>query len=452
MTGAELRDGTPRRVRVHPSDLEGTVRVPGDKSISHRALMVGALAGAPVTLRGIAVGGDVASTASALRSLGCDIRLGPGGHGTLDGVVEGPPRGRAGRHLELDCGNSGTTLRLLAGVVAGLPGTVVLDGDASLRQRPVDRVARPLAGMGARCVARDDRLPPLIIEGAALRGIDWRSPVASAQVKSCILLAGLGAEGPSSVTSPRASRDHTERMLTASGVDVVRSIDEQGVEHVRLVPAPVRVSQLEVPADPSSAAFWAVAAACGAGIVRLPDLCLNPTRDGAFRVLAELGADIAIDRRRTVSGEPVGDVRVGPARLTGASLAGGTVVDALDELPILALVGACSEDGLEVRDAAELRVKESDRIEAIVRVLGALGIDVEGRPDGYRVRGGQRPRGGRVSAEGDHRMAMTAAIAGTIGDGPVEIDGFEAVASSYPGFLDDLARLGGRVEVLEHGS
>lgn len=452
MSEPVLGAGPPRRIRVHPSGLAGTVRVPGDKSISHRALMVGALVGAPVEVRGIAIGGDVAATSAALRTLGAEVTLLPSGQGTLDGTVLGPPRGEPGRHLEIDCANSGTTLRLMAGIVAGLPGTVVLDGDRSLHERPVDRVLAPLRAMGATCHARDDRRPPLSIEGAELTGIAWESPVASAQVKSCVLLAGLAALGPTSVTSPGRSRDHTERMLGAAGVDVERSVDEDGRETVRIAPGPVVATRFDVPADPSSAAFWAAAAACGAGTVELPDLCLNPTRDGALRVLTALGATVEVEHRRTLSGEPVGDVRVAPGRLGGAVLAGDLVVDALDELPVLALVGAMSTGGLEVRDAAELRVKESDRIEAVVRVLGALGIEVEGRADGYRVRGGQRPRGGQVTSGGDHRMAMTAAIAGVVGDGPVEIDGFDAVASSYPDFVGDLVRLGGRVEVLERAA
>lgn len=450
MIAAPPIPGTPARVRIRPSSLSGSLRLPGDKSMSHRALMVGALVGRPVEIGGVAIGGDVAATATALRSLGVDVALLPSGDGSLSGSVAGPPLGAAGRRLELDCGNSGTTLRLLAGIVAGLAGTVVLTGDDSLRRRPVDRVVAPLRAMGATCSAAEgDRLPPLSVTGGTLHGIDWDSPVASAQVKSCVLLAALGAEGPTVVTSPRASRDHTERLLRSAGVTLERTVGDDGREVVRIEPGALAIDRIDVPADPSSAAFWAVAAACGAGTITLTDLCLNPTRDGALRLLAELGASVEVEHRRTVSGEPVGDVRVDPGGLGAAVLAGGAVVDALDELPVLALVGAMSEGGLEVRDAAELRVKESDRIDAVVRVLGGLGIEVEGRSDGYRVRGGQRPRGGRVDAGGDHRMAMTAAIAGVVGDGPVEIDGFDAVASSYPGFVADLVRLGGEVEVLE---
>jgi 3-phosphoshikimate 1-carboxyvinyltransferase len=375
-----------------------------------------------------------------------EVALLPDGDGALGGHVEGPPVASGNGPLALDCGNSGTSLRLLAGIVARLPGTFVLSGDASLRRRPVDRIIAPLRAMGAACAG--DRVPPLTITGGPLRGVDWVSEVASAQVKSCILLAGLGADGPTTVTSPRPSRDHTERLLARLGADVVRRVDADGSEHVRVVPGPLRSVPIDVPGDPSSAAFWAAAAACGAGEVDLPGLCVNPTRAGVLRVLADLGAEVVVVDGSDGTGEPVGDVRVRPAGLGTAVVSGTAVVDSIDELPILALVGALSSGGLEVRDAGELRVKESDRIAAIVGVLGALGIEVEGRPDGYRVSGGQRPRGGRVEAGGDHRIAMTAAIAGVIGDGPVEITGFSSVATSYPSFLADLERLGGRYEVL----
>lgn len=441
--------GVVRRVRVHPSTLSGTVAVPGDKSISHRALLIGALVGSEVPVAGLAPSGDVAASAAALRRLGVRVTLLPDAEGRLVGAVEGPV-GDVAPAGPIDCGNSGTSLRLLAGIAAGIRGPVTLTGDASLRRRPVDRIIAPLTAMGARCEAADGgRLPPLTIAGGSLHGVDWSSPVASAQVKSCVVLAGLAAEGPTTVSSPRPSRDHTERMLTWLGASIAREVASDGAERVTLAPGRLAARPLVVPRDPSSAAFWAAAAACGAGEVVLPDLCVNPTRDGALRALAALGARVTVARERTDGGEPVADVTVAPERLGGIALAGTDVVDALDELPLLALVGALSDEGIEVRDAAELRVKESDRIMTTAAMLTALGLGIETRPDGYRVVGGQRPRGGVVDAAGDHRIAMTAAVAGVLGTGPVEVVGFEAVATSYPTFLTDLEALGGRVERLE---
>lgn len=435
-------------VRVHPGALAGTLTVPGDKSLSHRALMLGALVGERVPVSGLAPSGDVAATAAALRLLGAEVVLQPDPTtGALAGHVAGP----LGEATDvIDCGNSGTSLRLLAGIVAGLDGMAVLTGDASLRRRPVDRVRAPLERMGARITARaGDRLPPLVIRGGELVGIRYASPVASAQVKSCVLLAGLGAAGPTTVVSPLRSRDHTERMLAHLGLMPEVTHHDDGREEVTITPAPLRPAPIEVSGDPSSAAFWLVAAACGERAVTVTGLCANPTRFGAVAALRRLGADVMVTDRGERTGEPVADVRVAPGPLAGGELAGPAVVDALDELPILALAGAVSTAGLDVGDAAELRVKESDRIHTLAEAFGAMGMTLHERPDGYRVPGGQRPGPGTVDAHGDHRIAMTAAIAATLGTGPVEITGFGAVASSYPGFLDDLRALGGTVEVLD---
>lgn len=438
----------PDRVRVHPAVLGGTVAVPGDKSVSHRCLLLGALVGEEVPVAGLAPSGDVRSTAGALRGLGARIALDAGADGRLEGVVSGPLHEPQD---VLDCGNSGTALRLLAGVVAGIEGVSVLTGDSSLRTRPVDRVTRPLAAMGAHLHARDgDRLPPLVVRGGALHGTTWRQPRSSAQVKSCILLAGLAADSPTAVVSPLVSRDHTERMLAALGNAPTVEVGEDGTETVRLQPGPLRSAALYAPRDPSSAAFWQVAAAVAGTAVTTVGVLHNDTRTGALRVLADLGAEVVVHEAATRGSEVAADVTVTGGVLTGGLvLAGRRVVDALDELPVLALAGAMSAHGLEVTDAAELRVKESDRVATTAAALGALGVSVEPRPDGYRVAGGQRPRGGHVDAAGDHRIAMTAAIAGTVGDAPVEITGFTAVATSYPTFLDDLTALGGRVEVLD---
>lgn len=437
------------RVRVRPAELAGRVVVPGDKSLSHRALILGALAGGPVDVAGLAASGDVRSTAAALRTLGAEVHLEQADDGGLHGRVTGPLREADD---VIDCGNSGTSLRLLAGVVAGIDGLAVLTGDASLRRRPVGRVADPLRAMGAVVDGRDGGgRPPVAIRGGRLHGIEWRQPVASAQVKSCVLLAGLGADGPVSVTSPFPSRDHTERLLGHLGVHVERVVADDGTERVRLEPGgSLTPRPIEVPGDPSSAAFWLVAAAAGAGTIETTGICLNETRTGVLRVLERLGAEVSTGEVAERCHEPVGDVRVAPAPLGGTTVSGREVVDAIDELPVLALAGAASARGLTVADAGELRVKESDRITVLATALRAVGLRIEERPDGYVVPGGQRPRGGQVDAAGDHRIAMTAAIAGVLGTAPVEISGFEAVATSYPSFLEDLRRLGGRVEVLEH--
>jgi 3-phosphoshikimate 1-carboxyvinyltransferase len=440
------------RVRIHPSSLSGTVAVPGDKSLSHRCLMIGSLVDGTVSVAGLAPSGDVAATAAALRALGVEVILSVAADGSLAGHVRGPieppMRSDATAPVAIDCGNSGTTLRLLAGLVAGAGGSVMLDGDASLRRRPVDRIVAPLAAMGAQLESRDGR-PPLLVRGPVDRSTSWHSPVASAQIKSAVLLAGLGAPGETVVHSPAESRDHTERMLRAGGVDITTRLESDGSEVVSLRPSRPRLSDLRASRDPSAAAFWHVAAACGAGPIGTPGLCLNPGRTGALEVLAALGAVVTVSGRSVLADEPVGDVYVEPGALGGAAIAGPLVVRALDELPVLALAGAISDEGLVVTDASELRVKESDRIATTAAMFIALGMTLSERADGFVVPGGQRPSGGSVEAHGDHRIAMTAAIAGVLGSAPVEVTGFAAVATSYPSFLSDLELLGGRVEMLD---
>lgn len=441
----------PDRIRVHPAALAGTVQVPGDKSLSHRALIVGALASDPVRVSGLTASEDVRATAAALRLLGAKVTLHDAG-GSLEGEVAGP---LSEATEVVDCGNSGTSLRHLAGVAAGLDGLTVLTGDASLRRRPVDRVIAPLAAMGATLRARaGNRLPPLVVEGGRLRGTAVESPVASAQVKTAVLLAGLRADGATEITSPHPSRDHTERLLAHLGVEVTSERLADGRERVTIVPGTPRGGDIAVSGDPSSAAFWLVAGACrpdeqdGAAIV-LPGLCLNPTRLGAVSVLKTMGAQIDVVAGGSVAGEETGELRISPSPLAGAVVAGADVVDALDELVVLAVAGALSRDGLEVRDATELRVKESDRIAALVAAFHGLGLEIEERPDGYRVPGGQRPSGGEVDAHGDHRIAMAAAVAATLGTAAVEIRGFATVGTSYPSFLADLELLGGTFEALD---
>jgi 3-phosphoshikimate 1-carboxyvinyltransferase len=428
-------------VRIHPAPLDGRVRVPGDKSLSHRALLIGAMVGTPVSIDGIATSGDVLSMVTCLRTLGADVSLREEGDG-LSGEVTGPLSEPTD---VLDCGNAGTAMRLLCGAVAGIDGLTVLTGDDSLRRRPMGRVLAPLSQMGARVDARHGiEHPPVVIRGGALHGVRHSSEVASAQVKSALLLAGLSADGTTAVTLPLPSRDHTERLLGYLGRPVGYRIAGDGSEVVDVSPGPLRGRVIHVSGDPSAAAFWLVAAALAGTHVELPDVCVNGGRIGALSVLRELGASV----RR--AGEPVADLSLDGGGLEGRSeVAGRRVIAALDELPVLALAGAVAAGGLDVRDAEELRFKESDRIDGVARVFAALGLTITTRQDGFEVPGGQLIRGGgRVAARGDHRIAMTAAIGATVADEPVEITGFGAVATSYPDFLDDLRRLGGSVEVL----
>ncbi len=439
----------PDRVRIFPATLSGSVAVAGDKSIGHRCLIIGSLASTEVTVSGLAPSGDIAATAESLRRLGARVELATGADGLLEGVVEGPIlRDPTAGPIELDCGNSGTTFRLVAGLAAGAGRAVILDGDASLRRRPMKRVIEPLEAMGIRSRARDEQFPPLELQAGTIRGVEWRSSVASAQVKSAILLAAVAGGVSAEVVSPAPSRDHTERMLAHGGVPVRSTIEANGEERVRVEPAQPTFTALAAPRDPSAAAFWHVAAACGEGRLRTPDLCLNPGRTGALEVLTTMEADVRIANRREAHGEPIGDVEVRPGGRKGTEISGALVVRCLDELPVLALAGGLSEDGLLVRDAAELRVKESDRIRVLAQTLRELGMVIDEHPDGFFVPGGQQPHAGSVDAHGDHRIAMTAAIAACHGSGPVDISGFSAVGTSYPGFLDDLVQLGGRVEVL----
>jgi 3-phosphoshikimate 1-carboxyvinyltransferase len=374
---------------------------------------------------------------------------------TIDDAEDGlVVRGSAGRLSNpprvLDAGNSGTTMRLLTGVLAGQPFAAELDGDASLRRRPMDRVATPLTLMGAAVTARDGRYPPLRITGGRLRGITYTMPVPSAQVKSAVLLAALLAEGATEVIEPVPTRDHTERMLAQFGVSVRRD-----GRRTTLTPGiPRAAAALRVPGDISSAAFFLAAAAAMEGAdVAVEDVGLNPTRTGVLDILREMGAEVSIETSAqptgTASGpsgedvgEPVGTVRVRGGRLRGVVVEGAMVPRVIDELPVLCVAAAASQGRTVVRDAAELRVKEADRIGVMARGLSALGIAVEERPDGLEIAGG-RLTGGTVEAGGDHRMAMAFAVAGLLADGPVTVRGAEAVAISFPGFFDTLQTLRG---------
>ena len=414
--------------------VRGTVVVPGDKSISHRALMLAALAEGRSRVRGVLCSADVESTAGALRRLGARVPT------LADEVeIEGVGlRGLAPAAEPLDCGNSGTTTRLLAGIVAGLAGATCFVGDESLSRRPMQRVALPLERMGARVKLSAAGSLPMTVHGGTLRPIDYESPTASAQVKSAVLLAGLAGGVPVSVAEPAPSRDHTERMLAARGADVRRvgrRVELRPVD--RLAPGDVRV-----PGDPSSAAFMAaLAALADGGELRIPGVCLNATRVGFLAVLGRMGADVRTESERPLDGDRVGTVVVAPRALAATTVAGDEVPTLIDELPLVACLAARAEGTTEIRGAAELRLKESDRIAAVVANLRGLGVEVEELPDGLVVTGGRGPLRGRVVTHGDHRLAMAFGVLGAIHGADVQVDDPACVRVSYPSFWDDLARV-----------
>ena len=417
--------------------IDGVVRVPGDKSISHRALMLSALGDGVSRVRGVLQSLDVQSTAGVLRALGAAVPA-------LDAAMVirgGGLHGLRAPTVALDCGNSGTSARLLAGIVAGLPFAGRFVGDASLSRRPMGRVARPLTQMGARFAfeGQGEGLP-MTVHGGRLRGLTWHMEHASAQVKSAILLAGLVADVPVEVHEQTPTRDHTERMFAGRGVDLRV---EDGV--VTLVPTGrLDADDQMVPADPSSAAFFAaLAAIADTGQLALDDVCINPTRAGAFRVLRRMGAALAYEDRRTEGGDEVARVVVGPGTLRGTVIEGHEVPSLVDELPVLASVAACAEGETRVTGAGELRVKESDRIKAIVENLRAVGATAEELPDGFVVHGGgRRPFSGRVTTHGDHRIAMAFGVLGAIPGSEVVIDDPACAAVSFPTFWEELARVG----------
>ena len=432
MTTARFRPAGP---------LRGDYTPPADKSISHRAALFGAMCDEPVTVRNYLDSEDTRSTLSAVMTLGAGIE--EEGNGCL--VVRG-----VGLHAPLEAtegllnvGNAGTLMRLLPGWLAGQPGGVwTLDGDETIRRRPVDRVAEPLRMMGATIEARDGRFPPFTVRGAPLTGIDYELPVPSAQVKSCVLIAGMSASGSTTITEPGPSRDHTERLLSRARVPFER-------EGGRMTVAQVDELELEdivVPGDPSSAAFVVAAAILVRGSrVVVKDVGLNWTRTGFFRIAERMGAVIVGDLERpgTESGEePVGELDVASGPLEATVVEREEVPLAIDELTLVALLGAYAEGETVVRGAEELRLKESDRITGVVDGLRGLGADIEATPDGFVVRGAGSPlRGGTIDANGDHRMAMLGAVAGLASTEGVEVAGMDAAAVSYPGFERDVESL-----------
>jgi len=419
------------KIQVNPCQkVRGEIAIPGDKSISHRAALFGGMAQGETHITNFLPGQDCLSTLSCLQSLGVewerqDTEVWIRGRG-LDNWKE--PQDI------LDVGNSGTTMRLLLGVLAGCPFTSTLTGDDSIRSRPMGRVTLPLAEMGAQILGRQDgRFAPLTVRGGALKGIDFNSPVASAQVKSAILLAGLRAEGETRVTEPALSRDHTERMLQGFGVELIREGKTVKVKGG----AQLVGQEVSVPGDISSAAFFLVLGTLiPDGELLIKNVGINKTRTGILEALWQMGADIQVEEEREECGEPRANLRVRPAQLQGIEIHGEMIPTLIDEIPILALAASLAEGETVIRDAAELRVKETDRIQTVAQGLNKLGAKVEELPDGLRIQGVKALRGGEAESHGDHRLAMTWVVAGLLSQEGVILEGLEAAQVSFPNFMD----------------
>ena len=429
-----------RQTVNRPTELDGTLSVPGDKSISHRALLLNSIALGEARLTGLSDGEDVLSTIRCLKALGGRIEPGEN-QGTA--VVYGTDHGLREPTDILNVGNSGTSMRLLSGLLAAQPFTSVLTGDDSLRARPMGRVVQPLKNMGAEIMGRKDgTLAPLTIRGGALQGIEYTMPVASAQVKSSIMLAGLSANGDTILHQPTHSRDHTERMLSAMGV----TVEADGLTLV-LRPSQLRAVDIAVPGDVSAAAFWLVVALCHPNarlVVR--NVGLNPSRTGIVEALQAMGAgsNLSLTEERTVGGEPVADLVVKSGHLKGIEVGGDIIPRIIDELPVLAVAACFAEGTTVIRDAGELRYKESDRIDTTVSELKNLGASIESRQDGMIIQGTGRLKGGTCQSHGDHRLAMALAVAGTLTQGETTVYGADAAVVSYPDFWQHLAKLSGK--------
>jgi 3-phosphoshikimate 1-carboxyvinyltransferase len=427
------------KFRVRPvRRLTGQAEVPGDKSVSHRAILLGALAEGVTEVQGFLEAEDCLRTIAAVQAMGAEVTRKAPGHYRVAG---GGLRGLSEPGDVVDCGNSGTTARLLAGVLAGQPFWTVMTGDASLRRRPMGRIAEPLRRMGATIVGRADgtRLPLAIAGTATPKALEYATPVASAQIKSAVLLAGLGADGPVTVIEPAPSRDHSERMLRRFGASLATAECR-----ITLTPGPLRATSVVVPGDISSAAFLLVAAAIVADAqVTLVRVGVNPTRTGVLDVLEGMGARVATGQTAD-EGEPTASLTVTGGPLRATAIAGARLIPRLiDEVPILAVAAAVAAGVTEVRDATELRVKESDRIAAIARELGKMGAHIAERADGMAITGGHRLRGAEVGSGGDHRMAMALAVAALVAEGESVIDDVECVNTSFPHFPDIINTLAG---------
>jgi 3-phosphoshikimate 1-carboxyvinyltransferase len=415
--------------------LSGQVEVPGDKSISHRALLLGAIAEGTSRICNFLSAADCLATLACAQALGVEVER--------DSETELIVQGRGLRGLMepkdvLDCARSGTTMRLLAGILAGQPFYSVLTGSEQLRRRPMGRIAEPLRQMGATVLGRNDgRLPPLTILGGNLHGMEYKLPVASAQVKSAILLAGLYADGPTVIHEPGPARDHTERMLAAMGANI-----QHPTSNIKIQSSKLSSLDIRVPGDISSAAYF-IAAGClvPESKVTIEGIGVNPTRTGFLDALREMGADILVENQREVNGEPLADVVVRAGDLRGIEVRGDQVPRMIDEFPILAVVASQAEGTTVVSDAAELRVKETDRIANIAAELRKLGAHIEERPDGFVVEGPTPLAGTQVNSHGDHRLAMSLAIAGLVADGETIIEEAGCIGDSFPGFEETLRAL-----------
>ena len=428
--------------------VTGTIRVPGDKSISHRSIMLGALAEGDTEITGFLEGEDALSTLNAFRAMGVKIDGPNNGNVTVHGVGL---HGLKAPNGPLDMGNSGTSMRLLSGLIAGQKFSATLIGDESLSKRPMERVAKPLRLMGAVVETQEGGRPPMTIKGQGkLKGIHYDLPMASAQVKSCLLLAGLYADGETSVTEPAPTRDHTERMLTGFGYPVER----RGVATAAVKSGgKLHGTKIDVPADISSATFFMVAAAIAPNSdITLTHVGINPTRIGVINILKAMGADLTVQNERVVGGEPVADIRVRYAPLKGIDIPEDQVPLAIDEFPALFIAAACAEGKTILRGAEELRVKESDRIQVMADGLKILGISAEPTPDGIVIAGGAPGDntifgGGTIHSHHDHRIAMSFAVASLRANAPITIENCDNVATSFPNFVELAQRAGMHIQV-----
>jgi 3-phosphoshikimate 1-carboxyvinyltransferase len=415
--------------------LQGTVSVPGDKSISHRAVMFGAISEGDTTVRNFLRGADCMSTISCFRQLGIPIDV-----TDKEIIIHGKGLGGLQKSSEtLDTGNSGTTTRLISGILSGQPFETTINGDASIQKRPMKRIFTPLSQMGASftCHAAEG-CAPYTIHGGSLKGIHYDSPIASAQVKSCVLLAGLYADSETSVTEPAISRDHSERMLSAFGADITRD----GLT-VTIQPHPhLTGQQIDVPGDISSAAYFIAAGLlCPNSDILIRNVGINPTRDGIIRICREMSADLTLENEQTVSGEPVADIRVRTSHLHAVTIEGEIIPTLIDEIPMIAVMACFAEGTTIIRDAADLKAKESNRIETVVTNLKAMGADITATDDGMIIRGTGSLHGAKIQSYDDHRIAMSFAIAALCAEGNTDIENAECVNISYPRFYEDLQKL-----------
>ena len=430
---------------ARPRSLRGEIIAPGDKSVSHRAIMFNALSNSGIArVTNFSPGADCTSTVEIMRALGVEISRKAGKPGMGDSLTV---KGVGLNGLQepsgiLDAGNSGTTTRLMSGILAGRDIMTILTGDDSLSSRPMGRVVKPLTQMGAQISGRaNNTLAPLVFHGGSLQGTDYNMPVASAQLKSCLLLAGLRADGVTTLTQPAESRDHTERMFSAMGVNLKKT----GLDLV-LEPSELETVDVEVPGDISSAAFWMVAGICHPDAeLMIRNVGINPTRAGIITALQMMGADLTLIDQREVAGEPVADVLVKTSQLKGVELSGDIVPLLIDEIPVIAVAAAVAEGETVVRDAEELRVKESDRIAASVSWLNGAGVEAVGTSDGMIVAGGNTIRGGQFQSFDDHRLAMSLGVAGLISSEPITVLDPEVAGISYPNFWEIIERIGGLV-------